>query len=333
VLLDYEPKSREELFGVDIQYDTLKSFYEYWEKGRCYAPIFQYGMSGLGKTCVVKVLAKELNTDLKILNLSGLKLENSKRIILNMLNGKTFEGKKFIALFEDIDLANKKIKNFLFDNIPKATNFIILNSLSLYNYSLSRTCLLIEYHEPSRAEKIRFIKYICRREGISLERTKRIAEHRDFRSILNAIEGSDDEKDLTKKYDNTYKLYRYHRYRIGDRIRLSSIDTKRFRLIYQMELLKQISTSKGFWFKKKDKRWEICRKLSVNLPLSSRNIMQYYMELFEGYVHSHNDEWSKYLLLKGLENKDLKYLNMKIPKFKSAPETVEKTSNSLKKWL
>ncbi len=197
----HRPKILDEIVGNRSIIESFKNWVLSWEKGIPDKKIaFLYGPPGVGKTIVVEALARELNLDLIEMNASDVRTAESIEKVIEpaVLQQSLFLNKKIILL-DEIDGINSIADRGAFQTILRTvekTNFpIVLTANDAWNpklRGLREKSLLLKFKRIGARESIPYLKQLCDREGIDVDKKvlKLVIENNggDLRSALNDLQ-------------------------------------------------------------------------------------------------------------------------------------------------
>ncbi len=173
--------------------------------------LFFVGISGTGKTSLVKVILNKLDADVKMLNGSdsnGVNVFRNKEdggtgIIDNFAKHSSIHNKPKIIVIDECDGLSKEAMNLLRNKIEKYqknTRFILTANDDNLIPALKSRFKTFRFNPLDTDDIIKRIKYICEEEGKSIDpqdlQTLAQKSHGDIRRAINNLQTGDynDEK-------------------------------------------------------------------------------------------------------------------------------------------
>jgi len=194
----YAPELYGDFIGNSTAVEEIKQWAEDWLEGRKRKPLLLYGVTGVGKTAIVKVLVNEYGFELLELNASDDRDAKKIEKIAGLASvSKTFSGKMRLILFDEIDGlykvdrggAGAVVKILKQNPCP-----IILTCNDLWTQKLSPIrshCEKIQFKKVHYATVAKLLQKIASKEGIDLsyDLAKKIALNAgDVRSAINDLQ-------------------------------------------------------------------------------------------------------------------------------------------------
>ena len=207
----YQPVNHCDIIGQDEPLKDLKEFIVNFKSQKKKAALV-YGLSGVGKTCSVYVLASDLGLELVEINASDFR--NTEQINLKVgaaVNQQSLFSKGKIILVDEIDgLSGKKDRGGIqavTKLIEKSTFPMVLTATNPWGNkfnTLRRKCNLIEFEPVNYQSIFMILKKICDKEKIKYDAgvLKGLARRAggDVRSAINDLQAlTGEKKELTKK--------------------------------------------------------------------------------------------------------------------------------------
>lgn len=193
------PTSLDEVVGQPHLLGKDKMLRRIIESGQIPNLIF-YGPSGVGKTTVAGIIAKQSGRQLHRMNATTASTADIKQIVAEL---NTFAGREGILLYlDEIQYFNKKQQQTLLEHIEKGDITLIASTTEnpyfyIYNAILSRSTVFefkqVEPRDVAAAVR-RAISFSEKERGVSIsisdETVRRIAENSggDVRKAINAVE-------------------------------------------------------------------------------------------------------------------------------------------------
>ena len=194
----YSPKKITEVVGQKKPMEQFLYWLKNWKHGK--KPVLLHGPPGVGKTCLVEAVAKEMNLELIELNASDYRTASQLREIIGYsMKQKSLFKRGKIFLIDEVDgIAGREDKGGIAEIIKmiKESEYpIVLIANDPWNpklRSLRQYCNLIKFGRVNYWDVIRRLKYICRQEGIECtdDALKQLAKRAegDLRSAINDLE-------------------------------------------------------------------------------------------------------------------------------------------------
>ena len=172
----YQPKTSNEVIGQDKAITQLKDFITNYKQKKQRAALL-FGSIGVGKTCSVYALIKELDYDILEINSSDLRNQKNMTSFLNSALGQQslFFRPKVILIDEIDNISGVKDRGAvpaLVKAITKSSFPVILTANDPYNQKLKalrKCCQLIEYDKLGYKIVAGHLTNICNQEKITFE--------------------------------------------------------------------------------------------------------------------------------------------------------------------
>jgi len=190
----YRPYKLSDLIGQDNIIRTIKLWLSGWKKGE---GLLLHGPSGIGKTLIVDVIAKENKWDLIEINAS----DKRSASMLEEIEEKLKQGtifKKRIVLIDEVDGVYEEngggTKSIV--NIIKESNYpVILTANNIYEkrmLEIKQCCRLLKMRRLPVNSVVKKLKEICYKEGIKVDESTlydiAINSKGDIRAAINDLE-------------------------------------------------------------------------------------------------------------------------------------------------
>ena len=209
----YMPEKLSDIEGHGKVLDELKKFVSHFKKGKA---LLLYGSSGGGKTSSVYALAHDLGYELVEINASDKRNANQ---INSLLGGASKQASLFfkskIILVDEVDgITGREDRGgvqAILKFIDTSSHPIILVSNDPFDRkfsSLRKKSVLLEYKTRPYEAILKFLKKICKKEGIKYDADALTTLARrsggDMRAAINDLQSLAYDKRLTKKEVDTY---------------------------------------------------------------------------------------------------------------------------------
>jgi len=209
----YMPEKLSDIEGHGKVLDELKKFVSHFKKGKA---LLLYGSSGGGKTSSVYALAHDLGYELVEINASDKRNANQ---INSLLGGASKQASLFfkskIILVDEVDgITGREDRGgvqAILKFIDTSSYPIILVSNDPFDRkfsSLRKKSVLLEYKTRPYEAILKFLKKICKKEGIKYDADALTTLARrsggDMRAAINDLQSLAYDKRLTKKEVDTY---------------------------------------------------------------------------------------------------------------------------------
>lgn len=194
----YIPKKITEVVGQKKAVEQFIKWIKEWRPGK--KAVLFYGPAGVGKTCLVNVLAKERNLEIIEMNASNYRTASRiKEVIGQSMKQKSLFKKGKVFLIDEIDgLAGREDTGGVGEiiKIIKESHYpMVLTANDVWNprlRTLREHCVLISFGKVFFWDILRKLEYICQQEGIKCDKEilKKIAKtsEGDLRSAINDLE-------------------------------------------------------------------------------------------------------------------------------------------------
>ncbi len=195
----YVPKNFEEFIGNVEIVDRAIAWAKVWQEGTRQKPLFLYGASGVGKTALAFLIAKEMGWQLFEMNASDLRDKDSIERIAGAAtsNSSLFGGKRLILLDEvdGLQSQDRGGAGAINSIIKEANNPVILTANDAYDkklVSLRATTEMLEFKKINYLSIAKHLRGIAAKENIEFdeEAVKELAKNcgGDMRSALLDIQ-------------------------------------------------------------------------------------------------------------------------------------------------
>ena len=199
--IKYAPQNTAQIFGQPLAISQLKDFVVNHKKQKQKAALL-YGPIGVGKTCSVYALAKELNYDILELNSSDLRDEDSMKSFLGSALGQQslFFTPKIILIDEIDNISGREDRGCipaLVAAIEKANFPVIMTANDPFDSKfkpLQKASLMIEFQPLQYKTIAHAVQWVCEQEKIQFEEktvnTLARQVDGDMRAALIDLQGS-----------------------------------------------------------------------------------------------------------------------------------------------
>lgn len=199
--IKYAPQNTALIFGQPLALSQLKDFVVNYKKQKQKAALL-YGPIGVGKTCSVYALAKELNYDILELNSSDLRDEESMKSFLGSALGQQslFFTPKIILIDEIDNISGREDRGCLpalVAAIEKASFPVIMTANDPFDSKfkpLQKASLMIEFQPLQYKTIAHAVQWICEQEKIRFDEKSVNTLARqvdgDMRAALIDLQGS-----------------------------------------------------------------------------------------------------------------------------------------------
>ena len=190
----YKPENLKEVFFDD---ETLRKLKLFVLENK---PVIISGATGVGKSCLVYALAKELNYEVIEFNASDTRNKSNVEEILKpaIKEGSLF-GKGKIVLIDDVDAVSGTYDRGAIPGIisllSESKNSIIMTTSDLHNNKIStlrKKCGIIDIGQPTLKQILSVLKTICEKEKIeyddSVLKEIAISSRGDLRAAINDLQ-------------------------------------------------------------------------------------------------------------------------------------------------
>jgi replication factor C large subunit len=160
LLKEYEPGSSKDMLGNQKQVSEIRVWLKNWKRGRA---LLVYGPTGSGKTLSVKLLARELGYEV----LESTASERSISEITKAVGHKSLFFNKKLVLIDEIEFfrPGKVMELIKKSNFPLV--FISINPYQRNLTALRKRCRLVRFEKIRPDVMARFLREICKKEGIN----------------------------------------------------------------------------------------------------------------------------------------------------------------------
>lgn len=195
----YSPLKSSEIVGQDEALKQLKDFIVNFKHAKKKAS-FIYGSSGIGKTCSVYAIAKDLNLEVLEVNASEFRNKEHIKSIVGSASGQmSLFSKGKVILVDEVDgISGKEDRGGLQEiiNIIQTTSFpIVLTAMNPWDNkfsSLRSKSLLIKFEDINPDSVFNILKKICDKEKIKYDESSLKSLSRmtggDLRAALNDLQ-------------------------------------------------------------------------------------------------------------------------------------------------
>jgi len=162
LLEKYEPKALNQILGNQRQALEIVKWLASWKKGRA---LLIYGPTGSGKSIAVRLAANQSGFEIMESHAGE---ERGKSDIEEIINASKQQGifsRKKIILVEDISVIESKKTLAALASESLCPIVFVADS---YDPSLAKYCKQIRFQKIDNATMLRFLKYVCGREGIDI---------------------------------------------------------------------------------------------------------------------------------------------------------------------
>ncbi|VVB74572.1 Replication factor C large subunit [uncultured archaeon] len=195
----YVPKNFEEFIGNVEIVERAIAWAKVWQEGTRQKPLFLYGASGVGKTALAFLIAKEMGWQLFEMNASDLRDKESIEKIAGAAtsNSSLFGGKRLILLDEvdGLQSQDRGGAGAINSIIKEANNPVILTANDAYDkklVSLRTTTEMLEFKKINYLSIAKHLRGVAAKENIEFdeEAVKELAKNcgGDMRSALLDIQ-------------------------------------------------------------------------------------------------------------------------------------------------
>ena len=195
----FAPQKFEEFVGNPAAVAVVRKWCSEWQEGRKPKPLLFHGHTGVGKTLLAEIIAKEMNWQLFELNASDFRTKDViERIAGAAALNASFSGGLRLVLLDEADglqgTADKGGAAAIGALLKEASQPVILTANEIYGdsgkklSSIKNHCLLVKFDKPHYASIAKFLEGVCGSEGIDYD-LKVLTElakacNGDFRSAL-----------------------------------------------------------------------------------------------------------------------------------------------------
>ena len=205
----FNPKSTEEFIGNSEIVEAAMKWAEGWSKGHRQKPLFLWGQSGAGKTCLALLIAKLNNWDLFELNASDFR---SKEIIEKLAGAAamnaSFSGNKRLVLFDEVDGLQSQDRGgaaAITQLLKESQNPVILTANDIYADQkltpIRNSCSILEFKKINYLSMAKRLREILAEQKIDFDEdaVKELAKNSagDFRAALLDLQALSAEGKIT----------------------------------------------------------------------------------------------------------------------------------------
>jgi len=193
----YKPKSLKDVEGQDQAVNELRRFVEGYRKGKA---LLIHGKTGVGKTCTVYALAKDLNLEVIELNASDFRDKESINTIIGQSSKQKslFNRKKLILLDEVDSLSGQQDRGGIqaLTSIIAESEFpMVLIADDIYERKvvpLRKSCKIVEFATLDPSAVFNILKRVCHSESIKYDESvlKDLSRRAggDARAVINDLQ-------------------------------------------------------------------------------------------------------------------------------------------------
>jgi replication factor C large subunit len=195
----YRPQKVEEMIGNEDARLTVMKWLSRWIDGS--RPLLLVGPSGVGKTTLVNVLAREFNYDLIEMNASDTRnKEDLETLIMPMFNNTSVTGRTMLLFLDEVDGISGREDAGGIESLVKMmkepTIPVIMAANTQDNTKvkqLAKVCKVIKFNPVPPRELAMFLDYVLKTHNKNLDAEEKILivnrSHGDIRSLLNSVQG------------------------------------------------------------------------------------------------------------------------------------------------
>ncbi len=172
------PKDFTEFVGNSEIVEGVKHWAEQWNKGKMQQPLFLYGSTGTGKTCLAILVAKVFGWQLFEFNASDSRTKDRvEKIAGSASKASSFFGKPRLILLDEVDglqgTADRGGAAAIAALLKEAKNPVILTANDIYSNQkiapLRAQCRLLHFKKINYLSIAKRLREICNQEAIEAE--------------------------------------------------------------------------------------------------------------------------------------------------------------------
>jgi replication factor C large subunit len=196
----YRPQKVEEMVGNEDARLVVMRWLSKWVNGS--KPLLLVGPSGVGKTTLVHVLARQLNYDLIEMNASDKRnREELETLILPAFNNLSVSGRKMLLFLDEVDGISGREDAGGLESIVKMMKEPVIPVIMAANTrddtkfkALRKVCKVVQFDPIPSRELAMFLDYVLDDQKMDLDPEQRISiidsSQGDIRSLLNNTQAS-----------------------------------------------------------------------------------------------------------------------------------------------
>ncbi|MEM7819673.1 MAG: AAA family ATPase [Candidatus Aenigmatarchaeota archaeon] len=168
LLEKYKPKKIDDIVGNKMQIIEIRKWIRNFKPG---SALMLYGPPGVGKSLIIKLLAKELDFELIESYASDNRTYESFIDLIKSSKQYSVSFKKKLFLIDEIDLLDSP--KSIIELIKESRFPVVLIALNPYDkklYDVRKICKLIKFQKLSHEEIAKFLADICKKEGIEYDK-------------------------------------------------------------------------------------------------------------------------------------------------------------------
>jgi replication factor C large subunit len=195
----YRPQSVEQMIGNEDERLAVMKWLSRWINGS--RPLLLVGPSGVGKTTLVKVLARKYNYDLIEMNASDARnREDLETLIWPMFNNTSVSGRTMLLFLDEVDGISGRDDAGGIESLVKMmkepTIPVIMAANTQDNTKikqLAKVCKIIKFNPIPPREVTMFLEHVLKSHNKELGTEEKIlivnSSRGDIRSLLNSVQG------------------------------------------------------------------------------------------------------------------------------------------------
>jgi replication factor C large subunit len=195
----YRPQSVEQMIGNEDARLAVMKWLSRWINGS--RPLLLVGPSGVGKTTLVKVLARKYNYDLIEMNASDTRnREDLETLIMPMFNNTSVSGRTMLLFLDEVDGISGREDAGGIESLVKMmkepTIPVIMAANTQDNTKikqLAKVCKIIKFNPIPPRELAMFLEHVLKSHNKVLDTEEKILivnrSRGDIRSLLNSVQG------------------------------------------------------------------------------------------------------------------------------------------------
>ncbi len=195
----YRPQSVEQMIGNEDARVAVMKWLSRWINGS--RPLLLVGPSGVGKTTLVKVLARKYNYDLIEMNASDARnREDLETLIWPMFNNTSVSGRTMLLFLDEVDGISGRedaggieslVKMMKEPTIPVVMAANTQDNMKIKQ--LAKVCKIIKFNPIPPREVAMFLEHVLKSHKKELDAEEKILivnnSRGDIRSLLNSVQG------------------------------------------------------------------------------------------------------------------------------------------------